>query len=48
MIEFAKYYDDSLEEWVRVAILQFDGDYAIVRNGSGRYLRIPISELQSD
>ena len=48
MIEYAKYYDNSCETWIRVAILQFEGNYAIVRNNSGRYLRIPISKLQSD
>lgn len=48
MIEFAKYYDDNIMKWIRVTVLQFEGDYAIVKNNSGRYLRIPISKLQSN
>ena len=46
MIEYARYYDELLQNWVNVIILQFDGNYAIVRNGSGRYLRILITKLQ--
>lgn len=46
MIEYARYYDKLLQTWIDVVILQFDSNYAIVRNGSGRYLRIPITELQ--
>ena len=48
MIEYANYYDNSRGMWIRVAILQFEGNYAIVRNDSGKYLRIPIDKLQSD
>ena len=46
MIEYARYYDELLQTWINVTILQFDGNYAIVRNISGKYLRIPISKLQ--
>jgi len=46
MIEYARYYDELLQNWVDVTILQFDDNYAIVRNDSGRYLRIPIIKLQ--
>ena len=46
MIEYARYYDESLQKWIHVTILQFDGNCAIVRNDSGRYLRIPITKLQ--
>lgn len=46
MIEYARYYDELLQTWIDVTILQFDSDYAIVRNDSGRYLRIPITKLQ--
>ena len=47
MIEYAKYYDECRQKWVSVAILQFDGDYAVVRTESGRYQKILIKELQS-
>lgn len=46
MIEYAHYYDELLQAWIDVVILQFDGNYAVVRNNSGRYLRIPITKLQ--
>jgi len=46
MIENAHYYDELLQTWIDIVILQFDGNYAIIRNGSGRYLRIPITKLQ--
>lgn len=44
--EPARYYSELLQTWINVVILQFDGSDAIVRNISGKYVRIPITKLQ--
>ena len=48
MTKYAAYYDKWIQGWVRVIVLHTEGDYATVTTAcpGGRFLRIPISELQ--
>lgn len=45
MIEYAKYYY-TVCSWEKVAILHFEGEFAVVRNERGRYLRVPLDKLE--